>query len=770
MRTKETAELVAREIGYPKEKIIYDDRIREIDFGDFSERPMQEYWDFMKGKTWTFDTKVPGGESFADGKRRFGEFLYDIDEKNKKENILVISHGLSVELFPAVIEGADQKRSMEIFNSQIDNRTASLHSEQEFIPLPHNADYELDYHRPYIDEVKLECTHSTDLGQVCGGQMVRTKEVMDVWFDTGAMPFAQDHYPFENKKWVDGKGFPADYISEAIDQTRGWFYTLHAVGVLMGRGRAFKNVICLGHLMDAKGKKMSKSLGNIVDPWTMIDKYGVDTLRMWMYSINQPGESKNFDEKTIALLHQQVFTLFYNVLAFYELFRDKKLEKNNLPKSKHVLDRWILAKLDELINVATQNLDSYKLLEPTRAIRDFIGDLSTWYLRRSRERIKDGDKEAKATLYFVLKNLVKIMAPLAPFTAEDVWQKLKTKNDVESVHLSLWPKAQVLGSRGEVLEKMKVTRVVVSLGLEARQKAKIQVRQPLATLKFKSVSGKLSGEYLELVKDELNVKEVVFDKNISNEVELDTEITPALKAEGEYREFMREVQDRRKQLGLNPSDKMAMPVLDVYKKYKIPVNLQMHMLRVAAVASVVCDNFTKKIDKEKIVTACLLHDMGNIIKFTFNDLLELLEPEGKEYWKSVKDEYVKKYGHDEHGATMKIMKELGLPKGTVNISNQNKFSLLCKHARGNDVEVKIVHYADGRVNPHGVVSYLERMEEARVRYASQNKSREAEREKLVACGAEIEKQIFAKCKIKPEDITDEVVAPIIEELKNFVIE
>lgn len=564
LRTRETAELVAEKIGFPKEKIIFDDRIRELEFGDFSERPVQEYWDFMKGKTWDFDTQVPGGESFADGKRRFGDFLYDINAKDKGESILIVSHGLSVELIPAIIEGADKKRSLEIFHSNIKNRNAELHHEHGFVPIPHNSDYELDLHRPYIDEIKLVCQ--------CGGQMSRTKEVMDVWFDSGAMPFAQDHYPFENKEWVEGPGFPADYISEAIDQTRGWFYTLHAVGVLMGRGRAYKNVICLGHLLDANGKKMSKSLGNVVDPWVMMDKYGVDTLRMWMYSVNQPGESKNFDEKTVALLHQQVFTLLYNVLAFYELYPAPEQARDGASrdkiKSSYVLDRWIMIRLDELNNLSVENLDNYKLLEPVRAIRDFIGDLSTWYLRRSRERIKNGDDDAKRTLYVVLKTLAKIMAPFAPFTAEDIWQKLKNDKDVESVHLAEWPQVSkgildMFGfskSRLNVLENMKITRDVVSLGLEARQKAKLPVKQALASIKYKVESGELAKEYLELIKEELNVKEVIFDKNIATEVELDTNITEDLKQEGNYRELVRALQDLRKKTGLTPSDVVVLTI------------------------------------------------------------------------------------------------------------------------------------------------------------------------------------------------------------------
>jgi isoleucyl-tRNA synthetase len=526
----------------------------------------------MESKNWEFDVKVPGGESFQDVKNRFGEFLYDIDKKYQNETILIVSHGFAVEVAPTISEGADAKRSIEIFKLQARNKTAALHGEN-FIPIPHNENYELDLHRPYIDEVKLVCTHSAGSGQACGGNLVRTKEVMDVWLDSGAMPFAQDHYPFENKKWVDGAGYPADFISEAIDQTRGWFYTLHAVGVLMGRGKAYKNVICLGHLLDAKGKKMSKSLGNIVDPWEAMDKYGADTLRLWMYSVNQPGESKNFDEKTVALLHQQVFGLLYNVLAFYELYRDREVEKDLTPtplldkergkeERSNVLDSWILAKLNELVKISTENLDNYKLLEPTRAIRDFVGDLSTWYLRRSRDRIKEGDKEAKATLYFVLKNLSKIMAPFAPLSAEDIWLKLKNESDKESVHLESWPKnltssplsliRRGVGERSDVIRNMEIVRKIVTLGLEARQKAGIKVRQPLSKLRIKNYV--LGIEYTELIKDELNVKEITQDKSLETEVDLDIKITEDLKQEGDYRELVRALQDMRKKMGLTPSD------------------------------------------------------------------------------------------------------------------------------------------------------------------------------------------------------------------------
>ena len=762
-RTKETAEIVAQEIGLPKEEIIYDDRLREVNTGDFHNKRNRDYHSFFSSTEEKFTKNPPNGENLNDLKHRVMEFLYEIEDKYQGKNILFVSHEYSIWMMSDGTFGWSNRQSADEKNQRGDFIKTGEVVSLPFTPLPHNENYELDLHRPYIDEVSLICG--------CGGKLIRTKEVMDVWMDSGAMPFAQDHYPFENKDWVDGKGYPADYISEAIDQTRGWFYTLHAVGILMGRGKAYKNVICLGHLLDAKGKKMSKSLGNVVDPWVMIGKYGVDTLRLWMYSVNQPGESKNFDEKTVALLHQQVFGLLYNVLAFYELFRDKTLEKQDRPKSKNILDQWILARLDELVEMTTKNLDNYKLLEPVRAMRDFIGDLSTWYLRRSRERIKEGDFEAKQTLYFALKTLAKLLAPFAPFAAEDIWLKLRNEKDVESVHLESWPKMPFrLFSFGKlkIIEEMEITRKVVSLGLEARQNAKIQVRQPLTKIEVKDYE--FSDKYIELIKDELNVKEVVYNVSISDEVVLDTKITSELKAEGEYRDFMRELQDTRKRLGLAPGDKMVMSVATIYKKYKIIPSLQEHMLRVAAVASLICDNFSEPLDKESIITACLVHDMGNIIKFKWDSLPEFLEPNGLEYWQEVKSEYIKKYGNNEYIASINIAKELNVSDRVLELVKSISFLGASDNAEKNDFGKKIVEYCDDRVIPFGVVSLEERFTDLRSRYAHRDKERGPSfREAFEKAVRLIEKQIFSKCKIKPEDINDETVAPVIEQLRNFVI-
>ena len=551
-RTKETAEIVKNEIGLSDGKLILDKRLRELCAGVYDGKNWNDYPHFLKAAP-------EGSESFSDVKKRAAEFIYEIESKYQNKNILIVTHDSPAKLLFYTALGLNMDDITKIGASYDHFKNAEFR-ELDFVPISHNDDFELDLHKPYVDDVVLMCA--------CGGEMERVKEVMDVWFDSGTMPFSQDHYPFESEKRSDffellssdlSKTkllYPADFIAEATDQTRGWFYTLLAVGVLMGKGTPYKNVICLGHILDDEGKKMSKSLGNIIDPWIMIDKYGVDTLRLWMYAVNQPGESKNFDEKTVLELHRQVFGLLYNVLAFYELYRNPLLELKDYRDSENILDQWIIAKFDELNYLCVENMDNYRVLEPTRAIRDFIGDLSTWYLRRSRDRIKDEDKEAKATLYFVLKNLAKIMAPFAPFTAEDVWLRLKNIEDVESVHLADWPKKEKADK--DIIEDMEKVRKIVSLGLEARQKAGIKVRQPLSKIEIKDFN--LDERYFSLIKDELNVKELVENKEIETEVKLDTEINSELKLEGDYRELVRGIQDMRKKAGLTPSDVIAITI------------------------------------------------------------------------------------------------------------------------------------------------------------------------------------------------------------------
>lgn len=557
LRTKHTAEIVAEAIGINKDEIKYDDRIREEGFGEFSDKPSEEFRSaFTNFRDRYYGSKF-GTESLNDARKRLAEFLYELETKYKNKKILIVSHGGPISLMHCIAEGkADVVSAATYYFDPSVYPKTGVANKLNFVALPHNGDFELDLHKPYIDEVELMSRE--------GKKLIRVKEVMDVWFDSGSMPFAEDHYPFDAKEVA----YPADFISEAIDQTRGWFYTLHAVGVLMGMGRAYKNVICLGHLLDKNGKKMSKSLGNIVDPWEEIDKYGIDAIRLWMYSVNQPGESKNYDGKTVDEINKKVFNLVANVLSFYELYRDRTLEWDHVPESTHALDQWIIQKLSILTDDMTKSLESYKLLEPVRSLRVFIDDLSTWYLQLSRDRIREGDAGAKQTLYYVLKTLSKLMAPFAPFYAEDLYQKLRIASDVESVHLEQWPEVEKdsllrrlfgISERAKLLSDMQETRELVSLGLDARMKANIKVRQPLGKLKIKKGRSELGEEYLKIVRDRVNIKEVVYE-DMDRDVIIDTTITNELKEEGVVRELVRFIQDMRKKQGLTPSDRILLSI------------------------------------------------------------------------------------------------------------------------------------------------------------------------------------------------------------------
>ncbi len=541
LRARQTAEAYLELAG---KEMMLDDRLAEIGSGSWEEKTQHD--PSIKAERDAYKAMSPDerfvfkrgstGESWSDLQTRVKDFLDEVLAKHAGKTIVCFAHQGTDEIGIKLLRSLDNKYAAENLFHEIENG--------EVFPLyiDDRTQKEFDLHRPFIDDVVLEKD---------GKEFRRVKEVMDVWFDSGAMPFAQHHYPFENKEYVDGPGYPADFISEAVDQTRGWFYTLHAVGVLMGKGRAYNNCICLGHILDDKGKKMSKSIGNIVNPWEMMDKYGVDTLRLWMYSVNQPGDSKNFDEKTVAELRNKIFNLLYNVIAFYELYRDKSLEakSDKLEASSNVLDIWILERLAELSNTMTTGLDSYKLMEPVRAMREFIDELSTWYVRRSRDRLKDGDQDAKRTLYIVLKNMARFLAPFAPFAAEDIWQTLRTDADPLSVHLANWPDQKPTDPK--ISEDMQSVRELVTLGLELRQKSGVKVKQPLASF---TVTKELAVEYQELLKDELNVKEIA----VGEAVGLNTDITPELKREGDFREFLRNVQGLRKDAELSPNDMVTL--------------------------------------------------------------------------------------------------------------------------------------------------------------------------------------------------------------------
>jgi isoleucyl-tRNA synthetase len=539
IRTKETAEIVTEVLGISKENIVIDDRIKEIDAGIFNSKPFS-FTKHFNGLD-TYDTPIEGGESPLDVKRRVGEFLNEINSKHKDENILIISHGIFFEVIDPIVEGLDKEKSLEKLKENLGKYTPGTYRDFDFTPLPHNENYELDLHRPFIDEFKLEKDGET---------YKRIPDVFDVWFDSGSMPYATKEV---KKNWL-GKvqGLPADFVAEGQDQTRGWFYVMAVLASAQFDQPAFKNVLVNGMVLAEDGKKMSKRLKNYPDMNYMIDKEGADALRLFlMASPAVHAEDVNFSEKGVGEVQSKVMGRLRNSATFYEMYRGSETSS---VESSHVLDRWILARLHETNKEIGESLDTYLIDKGARPLFDFVDDLSTWYIRRSRDRFKgEGvDKEyALSTTRLVLKEFAKLSAPFIPFVSEEVYQMVKEESDPESVHLCDWPKVGKIAQ--SVLESMKKTRELASLGLEARQKAGAKVRQPLQSF---ATTEKLEGEYLEILKDEINVKEIIVGK----EILLDTNITEGLQQEGYYRELLRAIQDLRKKHDLSPKDMIILTV------------------------------------------------------------------------------------------------------------------------------------------------------------------------------------------------------------------
>ena len=438
----------------------------------------------------------------------------------------------------------------------------------------------LDMHRPFVDNVTFTCPE-------CGGTMKRVPEVIDAWFDSGAMPISQSHYPFENQTLLEDGRFPADFICEAIDQTRGWFYSLHAISTLLFDKPSFRNVICHGHIQDSKGQKMSKTKGNVVNLQDMLDKYGGDALRWYIYTAVPMGSSMRFDEKTIAEISRRVFMTLWNVYSFFVTYAniDKYVPGlKETGETQSELDRWILSGLNKLILDVDNALDNYDPRTGAWQIAEFIDELSNWYVRRSRRRFwkseNDTDKlSAYNTLYECLVTLTKLMAPFTPFLAEELYQNLAGSSggdNPESVHLTDFPVADESKIDTELSEANKLAMKVSSLGRAARSKAGIKVRQPLS-VNFIGVGTDREKRALEndsimqTVLDELNVKSVEV-KSFKEVGELDgkegyvvvsegttcsgiyTELTPELKDEGRARDIVHRLQTTRRSAGLEIAD------------------------------------------------------------------------------------------------------------------------------------------------------------------------------------------------------------------------
>ncbi len=547
-RTKQTAEIVKEVIGF-KDKIMFDARLREFDFGDFNGKKYELYQPYYSSRLEKFTKRTPNGENHTDLRRRLFEFLVEIEKKYKNKTILVVTHDGPVYMLHSIINGwstedqliEKEKRGYDyIKNGGIERGIMKN--------VPRDTTGSFDLHRPFIDEFQFIC-------KKCKGIMKRVPEVVDVWFDSGAMPFAQSHYPFEGKNKL---AYPADYISEGIDQTRGWFYTLLAVGVLTGKGTPFKNVISSGLILDKNGQKMSKSKGNIVNPWDIIKKHGIDVARWYFYTTNPPGESKRFDEMELGKISRQLFLLLYNSFVFFDLY-GAKIKNKTLPTSLPLLDRWILGRLTETIEKVTKGFETYDIGSAGKAIELLVDDLSRWYIRRSRKRFQKPENKkdyetATRVLGFVLTEISKLMAPFTPFFAEALYQSLIGKK--LSVHLDEWPTANKKFIDKDMFTRMNEVRTIASLALAKRAELGIKVRQPLASITLPAKTSVLKGEhtYLDILKDEINVKNVIFSSQTKEQMTLDTVITHELKEEGWLRELTRAIQDLRQDAKLQPKD------------------------------------------------------------------------------------------------------------------------------------------------------------------------------------------------------------------------
>ena len=396
----------------------------------------------------------------------------------------------------------------------------SIGSRQELFEMSGNEKAKtVELHRPYIDEITLKCPE-------CGGTMHRVPEVIDCWFDSGAMPFAQHHYPFENKELFE-KQFPADFISEAVDQTRGWFYSLLAESTILFNQAPYKNVIVLGHVQDENGQKMSKSKGNAVDPFDALEKYGADAIRWYFYINSAPWLPNRFHGKAVQEGQRKFMGTLWNTYAFFVLYANidnfdptkYTLDYDNLP----VMDKWLLSKLNSVVKTVDDCLANYKIPESARALQEFVDEMSNWYVRRSRERFwakgMEQDKiNAYMTLYTALVTISKAAAPMIPFMTEEIYQNLVRsvdKDAIESIHLCDFPKVEEAWINKALEDDMEELLKIVVLGRAARNTANIKNRQPIGTMYIKA-DKEMGQFYTDIIADELNVKEVKFANDVES--------------------------------------------------------------------------------------------------------------------------------------------------------------------------------------------------------------------------------------------------------------
>ena len=557
-RAKESVEIIAKELGATAH---FDKRLREMDLGALSGKPISEYWkEFPVAESRFTGHADANSESYTDIRVRAWNFLEEMEEKYKGKNILIVTHETVVWMLSQAALGWSDR---EALIKKTGDGTKDFVTPAEIVQfgvkkIPRNDTGQVDLHRPFADDIFPPCPK-------CEAAMSRVPEVADVWYDSGAMPFAQAHYPFSlektNIKTLSGLDYPADFIAEGMDQTRGWFYTMMAIATALGYKTPYKNVVALGLINDKFGQKMSKSKGNVVEPFAVINKYGVDALRWYFFTGSPLGEPKNFDELEIAKAFRKTHLIVYNSFIFWRTYADQKAKMPAV--SKNVLDQWILVRLNQVNAAATKKLDAYDIREAALEIETLVDDLSRWFIRRSRRRLQRPESvadhaAASATLGYVLLSLVKMMAPFTPFFSEVFYGALGGAKG--SVHLDEWPKVAHAGGKKrsaaadkKLIEQMAAAREFATAGLAKRVEAGIKVRQPLASM---TVGIKLGKEFEKIVAEEVNVKKIIFAAK-QKEVMLDAAITPALREEGLTREVARMFQELRQKAGLEPKDRIV---------------------------------------------------------------------------------------------------------------------------------------------------------------------------------------------------------------------
>ncbi len=515
-RTKETAELIGQALAV---EVQFDARLHEFNTGVYNGKSYDELW-----KAFPFEARwekgPDGGESNLDVQKRMLEFVQEINQKYEGKKILVVGHGDPLFIL------------QKYFGSELEYPKLGEAYEMDVSIV--------DLHRPYIDEIVIKCKQ-------CGKDAHRISEIFDSWVEAGSMPFAEYHYPFDQKEVFESR-FPAQFVAEYIAQTRAWFYVMHVVSYNLFGKAPFENVVTTGTIQAEDGSKMSKSKNNYPDPWEVIEKYGIDALRFYLMSSPvMQAENLDFNERELGIVYRKNILILWNIFNYFVTYANEAgwepKPAGYKPDLTNVLDLWIVAKIQKLVNEVTDQLDGYNTVKATRAIEDYINELSTWYLRRSRGR---KDSHFFGTLRHALLVLSKVSAPVMPYMSEMIYLNLNHKTETVSVHLASWPEKKELSKEQKtVLDQMRLVRNLVEQGHALRKSSNLKLRQPLASVVY-NAKEKLAKEFEEILADELNVKAV----KLGDKLEFDLEITPELKKEGLARELERAVQEMRKKSGL----------------------------------------------------------------------------------------------------------------------------------------------------------------------------------------------------------------------------